>query len=55
MDKLKPCPFCGNTEIDDFTPDDEWGGHVVMCGKCESEGPPMKSHKEAIDAWNTRG
>jgi len=51
---LKPCPFCGSTELrTDYIRD----GSVVRCRKCMAEGPahfqPDASVK-AIAAWNRR-
>ena len=49
--ELKPCPFCGSTDID-------WdgGGHAMFCGACNSVGPETanESRLDAIAAWNSR-
>lgn len=52
--KLKPCPFCGGEEIevvDGYADDGCW----VTCLSCAAQtGAKPRSHKEAIQAWNTR-
>jgi len=47
--KLKPCPFCGSTDIDSGRP---W----VSCNGCRCEGPYDTSHsdEDANRLWNTR-
>lgn len=58
--KLEPCPFCGSSGFLDVT----WttlGFGVVICSKCEAEGPHTASNHicdaqkaESITLWNTR-
>lgn len=47
--KLKPCPFCGNTDVYSSP-------HVpfIVCKKCRCWGPKKRTVKQAIDAWNRR-
>lgn len=49
--KLKPCPFCGSTEIYSSP-------HMalVVCKKCRCFGPVVgiSNAEEAIAAWNRR-
>lgn len=49
MDKLKPCPFCGNTNV-------KWQEvrHSVVCLYCEAFGPSSDAEVNAIKEWNTR-
>ena len=54
MSKLKPCPFCGSTNISCadaglFT--DVW---FVQCDECYATFPHFDSEQEAINAWNCR-
>lgn len=48
--ELKPCPFCGSTNIElDHT------DISVVCGDCAAEGPFGDADMEfAIEAWNNR-
>ena len=62
--KLKPCPFCGSTDIKfaAFDAEDEGSVLCMMCNKCEACGPiidPMPNNdyfeeQQAIAAWNRR-
>lgn len=54
--KLKPCPFCGGTDIncDHIEPswtDDYW---EIGCPDCGTWNSCNKSKDEAIAAWNRR-
>lgn len=53
--ELKPCPFCGGSEIE--TQHDD-GRHWDKCLTCFAEGPPLSkyfgSDFEAVYEWNTR-
>lgn len=56
--KLIPCPFCGDTEDDEFRPTVQ---HKVTelvfvgsCPICLCEGPSADSVNEAAKLWNTR-
>ncbi len=44
---LKPCPFCGSSDVDMFQVS-------IMCTPCAAEGPTANTTKEAIAAWNRR-
>jgi len=58
--KLKPCPFCGNTSVDIREPYSQELGlmlkyFIVCLGGCKCECIYEVSHKqEAIEAWNKR-
>lgn len=50
-EKLKPCPFCGSTDLcDGYTAKMRY----IACFECSAEGPLEKTKKQAIDAWNKR-
>ncbi len=52
-DILKPCPFCGEEDVDTW----EWRGHFAMeCprNKCGASGPSRDNERDAEIAWNTR-
>ncbi len=56
MDELKPCPFCGSTDVH-IT--DAWP-HYVYCLGCNARVKPINPQfgedgiKEAVMAWNRR-
>jgi len=60
--KLKPCPFCGNTEDDAslgqgssesmFLSEQHIMYHVEC--ECDAKGEPCETWEGAINAWNTR-
>jgi Lar family restriction alleviation protein len=52
--ELKPCPFCGGTDIscaDAGYKTDIW---FVQCEDCGATFPHFDSKEEAIDHWNRR-
>jgi Lar family restriction alleviation protein len=52
-DDLKPCPFCGEPEVEAYTTK---GGFVVGCtnADCLAEGPWDLGESGAIAKWNER-
>ena len=52
MNELKPCPFCGATNVSHWIGD--FGDHVVSCHVCFAQGSPTKTEEKAIAAWNRR-
>lgn len=53
MEKLKPCPFCGCTEIEQ-TKIKETGEWYLKCSECYIEQPLYPTLWESRDAWNRR-
>jgi len=62
---LKPCPFCGYTDVYVFRHNPNLGGENcgwVSCDNCEADGPnvhhpfknPTPSAEEISAAWNKR-
>ena len=51
MSKLKPCPFCGNKNIDIVT---FHGMFQVICQWCHIMTEEKETKKEAVDDWNKR-
>ena len=56
MKELKPCPFCGKSNIR-FTPrnvnDNELGYHY--CSDCWARtGSEVQTYEQSIKSWNTR-
>lgn len=50
--ELKPCPFCGDTNIEIASENgDFW---YAFCNRCLCEGPNVLSIKDAIYEWNDR-
>ncbi|QBH96075.1 restriction alleviation protein, Lar family [Limnobaculum zhutongyuii] len=62
MDKLKPCPFCGSSEVELFEMDEEdnpYRAWVVRCHKCDVQtamfvGSIEQKKRCATNAWNRR-
>lgn len=56
--KLKPCPFCGETNHRPlfYQPEDRDGldPRWFRCVKCNACGPEAATDEFAIDAWNKR-
>ena len=50
--KLKPCPFCGSTDV--YTMGHKDDGWYARCNKCSAEGPTGETDEKAKKAWNTR-
>lgn len=57
--ELKPCPFCGGTNLDiqsgdvRFNGGITWNHNMVRCKKCGGM-VLLSVGKNAIDAWNKR-
>lgn len=49
---MKPCPFCGNTKIQELYLEDDWV--CEWCDRCKACGPAKQSDEEARRAWNER-
>lgn len=49
--ELKPCPFCGCTEV--FIEDDDWGW-VSYCEICDANISGCMTKEEAVIKWNKR-
>jgi len=58
MELKRPCPFCGNTDMElvNLSPDwFEYAHYTIECRKCEAHGPVIHGDQErAIQAWETR-
>lgn len=55
MERLKPCPFCGNTDITGAThkPVGSAEFYEIICVKCGAR-IRRSSKRKAIEAWNRR-
>jgi Lar family restriction alleviation protein len=57
MTDLKPCPFCGSSNVENWASrprdaaQDVW---CVFCHSCNCEGPEAKTEAEAAASWNSR-
>ena len=49
---LKPCPFCGENELE-FT-SNGYENEYVECGKCGCSGPPGIDKNDAAAMWDMR-
>ena len=55
MSNLKPCPFCGSSNVTQNTTDHDC--NAVECNVCCASGPAywnVRNRKPAIEAWNKR-
>jgi Lar family restriction alleviation protein len=55
--ELKPCPFCGRTDLLGFEPYPDLSGFIsVRCRACGCIGPSKLSDtkSESISLWNSR-
>lgn len=60
---LKPCPFCGSSDVRHVTVKEDWGDGWsipvtrIICRDCRATGPCCSTHPRRIRAtekWNTR-
>lgn len=49
MEKIKPCPFCGNKNVE---ANDGRTYAQVTCGRCDAAGPCCNDVEEAVEQWN---
>ena len=49
MSEIKPCPFCGNENVE---ANDRRIYAQVTCGRCDAAGPCCNDLEEAIERWN---
>lgn len=56
MDKLKNCPFCGSSEINNTTGAecDDNGFYTLVCPECICVSPITQSKDDGNRVWNTR-
>ncbi|MBQ6664146.1 MAG: Lar family restriction alleviation protein [Synergistaceae bacterium] len=56
--KLKPCPYCGSTQVDFFASfgdkDTNQNYMNIECLSCGAQGPTKLGEEQAIKAWNNR-
>lgn len=50
-EKLKPCPFCGSTDVRMRIINHKYG---IFCADCESCGPLAPMDWSAVEYWNRR-
>lgn len=53
---LKPCPFCGSTDVHSYISNDAIfiDGYKVGCYECGCETDDFPKEEQAIEAWNKR-
>lgn len=54
MAELKPCPFCGSSNVEACFADEYGDIFTVICCACGSCGAVKITEQEAIEAWNKR-
>lgn len=56
LEKLKPCPFCGDEHpfVNKIKTNFFEDRYAVMCENCQSMGKYCKTEDQAIEAWNRR-
>lgn len=55
IDKLKPCPFCGSSNIKLVdSPLGIIGAYYCVCNRCNINTAVYTSKEKAIKAWNRR-
>lgn len=52
MDELKPCPFCGESDVRCF--ETQYMIHECICFTCECSGPIGINELDAKTKWNQR-
>lgn len=59
--ELKPCPFCGGTEIGHFVKVAKRKFLSFVCANCDAQGPAIEGNvqsaetwQDVIDRWNNR-
>ena len=52
--ELKPCPFCGSTNIDCADAGHKTDVWFIQCDDCGATFPHFDSEQEAKDAWDKR-
>lgn len=50
---LKPCPFCGGSNLHD-TDHDRSDAYGIVCVDCGASGPVMENDSHVVDTWNRR-
>lgn len=57
LEGLKPCPFCGSTNLSRFTGsklDSDEVGYGFYCHSCGTKGPHAPSKEMALEVRNRR-
>jgi Lar family restriction alleviation protein len=52
--KLKPCPFCGDSNIHLEVCNDNVSPYSMCCYTCNTSGPQCDTKEDAEEAWNMR-
>jgi Lar family restriction alleviation protein len=54
LDRAKPCPFCGSTNLAFTSFDKRIKFFFLVCRKCFAIAPMTISRKKAVEKWNRR-
>lgn len=55
---MRPCPFCGDRDVEVERTKAHWGEsdiYEVVCNSCDIEGPAGDTQSQAIERWNGNG
>ena len=52
--RLKPCPFCGSTDVESVYRFEKGDHFVIACQECGARSSPCLTEHEAAVMWNTR-
>ena len=52
--ELKPCPFCGSTNVQLRPTDSNYVYYHVQCNNCMAQGGARIWEEDAVAAWNQR-
>ena len=54
VEELKPCPFCGDTDIEIIEPSECYDEFEVQCQECGARSEWENSKEKAVANWNRR-
>ena len=52
--RLKPCPFCGSTDVESVYRFEKGDHFIIACQECGARSSPCLTEHEAVKMWNKR-